>query len=39
MVVTRVNTVTGVRYSEDPTVLAWEVRWCVYMLALGVPLT
>lgn len=26
MVVTRVNTENGIRYSEDPTILAWEVR-------------
>lgn len=25
MVVTRTNTVNGLRYSEDPTILAWEV--------------
>ncbi len=26
LVVTRVNTINGLRYSEDPTILAWEVR-------------
>lgn len=29
MLTNRINTVTGVRYGDDPTILAWEVRACV----------
>ena len=31
MVVTHSNTVNGLRYSEDPTILAWEVRTYLFI--------